>query len=75
MLEENISYCETAKQFKVSCDTQIKSWERIDLTEGSEGLAAERRGRSNKSASRQLPNEVEEGLLAEVQRHRAENAA
>ena len=44
------------------------------LTEGPEGLAVERRGRGNKSGSRQLPKEVEEDLLAEVQRLRAENA-
>ena len=34
----------------------------------------ERRGRGNKSGSRQLPKEVEGDLLAEVQRLRAENA-
>ena len=74
MLEENLSYCETARRFEVSCDTRIKSWERIYLTEGPEGLAVERRGRGNKSGSKQLPKEVEEDLLAEVQRLRAENA-
>ena len=74
MLEENLSYCETARRFEVSCDTRIKSWERIYLTEGPEGLAVERRGRGNKSGTRQLSKEVEEDLLAEVQRLRAENA-
>ena len=74
MLEEKLSYCETARRFEVSCDKRIKSWERIYLTEGPEGLAVERRGRGNKSGSRQLPKEVEEDLLAEVQRLRAENA-
>nr|WP_278872847.1 hypothetical protein [Anaerotignum lactatifermentans] len=24
MLEENLSYCETARRFEVSCDTRIK---------------------------------------------------
>ena len=33
----------------------------------------ERRGRGNKGRPRQLPKEVEEDLLAEVQRLRAEN--
>ena len=74
MLEEKLSYCETARRFEVSCDKRIKSWERIYLTEGPEGLAVERRGRGNKSGSGQLPKEVEEDLLAEVQRLRAENA-
>ena len=74
MLEEKLSYCETARRFEVSCDKRIKIWERIYLTEGPEGLAVERRGSGNKSGSRQLPKEVEEDLLAEVQRLRAENA-
>ena len=33
----------------------------------------ERRGRGSKGRARQLPKEVEEDLLAEVQRLRAEN--
>ena len=44
MLKENLIYCETARRFEVSSDTRIKSWERIYLTEGPEGLAVERRG-------------------------------
>ncbi|WP_394266031.1 transposase, partial [Anaerotignum sp.] len=27
MLEEKLSYCETARRFEVSCDKRIKSWE------------------------------------------------
>ena len=42
--------------------------------EGPEGLAIERRGRSSKGRPRQLSKEVEEDLLKEVQRLRAENA-
>lgn len=38
-LDERLSYCETARRFEVSCDTRIKSWERIYLTEGPEGYA------------------------------------
>ena len=39
-----------------------------------EGLAIERRGRSSKGRPpKQLPKQVEEDLLAEVQRLRAEN--
>ena len=49
-------------------------WERIYLEEGPEGLAIERRGRSSKGRPpKQLPKQVEEDLLAEVQRLRAEN--
>ena len=74
MLSEKLSYCETARRFEVSCGKRIKDWERIYLTEGAEGFAVERRGRSSTGRPRKLPKEVEEDLLAEVQRLRAENA-
>ncbi len=44
---------------------------RIYLEEGPEGFKIERRGR--KGQPRKLPKKVEEDLLAEVQRLRAEN--
>ena len=48
-------------------------WERIYLEEEPEGFAIERRGRSSKGwPPKQLPKELEEDLLAEVQRLRAE---
>ena len=74
MQKEKLSYRETARRFDVSSDTRIKDWERIYLTEGPEGFAIERRGRGSKSRPpKQLPKQVEEDLLAEVQRLRAEN--
>ena len=73
MLAEKLSYRETARRFDVSCDKRIKDWERIYLTEGAEGFTLERRGRGSKGRARQLPKVVEEDLLAEVQRLRAEN--
>lgn len=73
MLSEKLSYCETARRFEVSCDKRIKDWERTYLTEGAEGFAVERRGRSSTGRPKKLPKEVEEDLLAEVQRLRAEN--
>ena len=74
MQKEKLSYRETARRFDVSSDTRIRDWERIYLTEGPEGLAIERRGRSSKGhPPKQLPKQVEEDLLAEVQRLRAEN--
>ncbi len=42
--------------------------------EGPEGLYIERRGHGNKGRPQQFPKEVEEDLLKEVQRLRAENA-
>ena len=74
MQKEKLSYRETARQFEVSSDTRIRDWERIYLTEGPEGLAIERRGRRGKGRpAKQLPKDVEEDLLTEVQRLRAEN--
>ena len=73
MHKEKLSYCETARRFEVNSDTRIKAWERIYLEEGPEGFALERRGRGSKGRPRKLPKEVEEDLLAEVQRLRAEN--
>ena len=74
MQEEKLSYRETAQRFGV-VRSRITAWERIYLTEGPEGFTIERRGRGGKGRPpKQLPKEVEEDLLAEVQRLRAENA-
>ena len=74
MHREKLSYCEAARQFGVSSDTRVASWERIYYEEGPEGLYIERRGRSSKGRPpKKLKPEVEEDLLAEVQRLRAEN--
>ena len=70
MQEEKLSYSETCRRFDVNSRDRIKSWERIYLEEGPEGLAIERRGRCSKGRP---PKQVEEDLLAEVQRLRAEN--
>ena len=73
-MKEKMSYRETARQFEISNHHRVQDWERIYLTEGPEGLAIERRGRSSKGRPpKQLPKQVEENLLAEVQRLRAEN--
>ena len=74
MMKEKMSYRETARQFGISNHHRVQDWERIYLTEGPEGLAIERRGRSSKGRPpKQLPKQVEEDLLAEMQRLRAEN--
>ena len=74
MQKEKLSYHEVFRRFEVNSKDQIKSWERIYLTEGPEGLAVERRGRGSKGRPpKQLSKDVEEDLLAEVQRLRAEN--
>ena len=73
MLEEKLSYKETERRFRLP-HMRAAAWERIYLEEGPEGFAIERRGRGSKGRPpKQLPKEVEEDLLAEVQRLRAEN--
>ena len=70
VIQDGLSYQEAARIYEVQGHDRIQSWERIYLEEGPEGLAVERRtGRPKK-----LPSKVEEDLLAEVQRLRAENA-
>ena len=74
MLKENLSYRETERRVGV-VRSRITAWERSYLTEGPEGFTIERRGRGSKGRPpKQLPKKVEEDLLAEVQRLRAENA-
>ena len=74
MMREKLSYCETARQFEIPDHHSVAKWERIYLTEGPEGLYIERRGRGSKGRPTKFPKEVEEDLLKEVQRLRAENA-
>ena len=72
MREEGLSYSETERRFDVA-RSRITAWERIYLEEGVEGFQIERRGRGHTGLPKKLPKEVEEDLLAEVQRLRAEN--
>lgn len=51
----------------------ISKWERIYLEEGPLGLFNDQRRHGNNGRPRQLPKQVEEDLLTEVQRLRAEN--
>ena len=74
MMREKLSYRETARLYGISDDKRIAAWERIYLEEGPEGLHIERRGRGSKGRPpKQLKPDVQEDLLAEVQRLRAEN--
>ena len=70
MKKEHLSIYATMQEFGINDHKIIERWERIYLEEGPEGLAIERRGRSSKGRP---PKQVEEDLLAEVQRLRAEN--
>lgn len=72
MMKEKLSYRETAERFDIR-HKRVQDWEGIYLTEGSEGFTIEHRGRGSTGQPQKLPKEVEENLLAEVQRLRAEN--
>ena len=75
MQREKLSHKEVARLYGITAHDRVASWERIYLEEGPEGLYIERRGRGSKgSPPKKLKPEVEEDLLAEVQRLRAENA-
>ena len=73
MREEHLSVREAMRRFGINDHKIIERWERIYLEEGAEGLAIERRGRRSTGRPKKLPSKVEEDLLAEVQRLRAEN--
>ena len=74
MEKEHLSIYAAMQEFGINDHKIIERWERIYLEEGPEGLAIERRGRSSKGRPpKQLPKQVEEDLLTEVQRLRAEN--
>lgn len=74
MQKEKLSYSEAARQFEISDHHIVARWERIYLEEGEDGLRVERRGRKSTGRTPKLKKEVEEDLIAEVQRLRAENA-
>ena len=70
--EESVSYSEAEREYGIAHGI-IQKWERVYLIEGLESLALERRGRDSTGRPKKLSKEVEEDLLAEVQRLRAEN--
>jgi transposase-like protein len=74
MRVEKLSYAETARRFEVNGHRRIQEWERVYLTEGPEGFRIERRGRGSKGRPTKLDKKIEEDLIGEVQRLRAENA-
>ena len=73
MRKEHLSVRATMQEFGINDHKIIERWERIYLEEGEEGLAVERRGRGSTGRPKKLPKEIEEDLLTEVQRLRAEN--
>ena len=80
MHAEKLSYDEAGRRFDVRGQDRVAAWERIYLEEGPAGLYMERRGRASaasgikKGRPPKLDKKVEEDLIGEVQRLRAENA-
>ena len=70
--EEHLSIREVMRRFEISDHGIIERWERIYLEEGPEGLAIERRGRKSSGRPKKLTSKVEEDLITENQRLRAE---
>ena len=77
MRNERLGCREAGRHFNVA-PQRVCDWERIYLTEGPEALNIERRGRGSKGNPNGRPpkfdKKLEEDLLAENQRLRAENA-
>lgn len=74
MHKEKLSCRETARQFDINNHHNVSRWERIYLEEGKDGLYIERRGRKSTGRSAKLDKKVEEDLISEVQRLKAEVA-
>ena len=72
MREEGMSYREAARQFELSDHHMLMRWERRYLEEGVQALYEERRGRKSTGRPPSLEKKVEEDLIAENQRLRAE---
>lgn len=73
MRSEGLSCMETAERFELR-QKRIQDWNRVYLAEGSEGLYIEHRGRGSTGDPKELPKAVENDLLAENQRLKAELA-
>lgn len=77
MHKNNLSARQTAATFNIPSFVTVCTWERIYLEEGTTALHIDKRGRFAKMNTtkkhKKLINEVEEDLIAEVQRLRMEN--
>ena len=67
-----LGYNEAMRKYGIAGRSKIQQWERICLEEGPEGLNIERRGRGSKGRPPKLDKQVEEDLITENQRLKAE---
>ena len=79
VIKNKLSYKEAMRKYSIAGDATIQKWERIYLEEGPEGLYVDRRGRASAASGTRkgrlpmLDKKVEEDVIAENQRLRAEN--
>ena len=78
MHENNMSIFRAAAHFGIPSGTTVAKWERIYWEEGAEALYKDNRGRNrkvpkDKIKKPKMDKQVEEDLIAEVQRLRMEN--
>jgi transposase len=71
--KNQLSYREAMQKYGIAGKMSIQHWERIYLEEGPEGLYIERRGQTSRGRPPKLDKQVENDLIAENQRLRAEN--
>lgn len=75
MRNNHLSRLETAAKYNLGNHHVVDKWERIYLEDGAEGLYIERRGKAaggRKGRPPKLDKQIEEDLIAENQRLRAE---
>lgn len=78
MHKNHLSLSQAAVKFGIPGDSIIGKWERIYYEEGPQGLYKDNRGRKSKMSSDKtqkkiFDKQIEEDLIAEVQRLRMEN--
>ena len=71
--KNHLSYAEAMRKYSIGGKMTIQKWERIYLEQGPQGLSVERRGHASTGRPPKLDQKVEEDLISEVQRLRAEN--
>ena len=72
MLNNGLSFRETAKKYSLPSHEPVRKWERIYRIEGAEGLYIDRRGRKSAGRPTKMLKQDEEDLIAENQRLRME---
>ncbi len=70
--KNRLSYSEAIRKYEIGGAYTIQKWERIYLEEGPEGLYKDRRGTKSTGRKPLMDKKVEQDLIEENQRLRAE---